>query len=113
MFGWIVSECQRLSDIFAKGKGRVYVGRYCDGFVAGIAEKLIVSRNEAKKEAPSGAIILLDSRLNEAKSLMYRLHTNLETIKSKSTYQSNDNAYGLGKISGKNLSLEKAPKALS
>src|SRR5580692_6669241 len=44
MFAWLTLECERLSGMYAKGNGRVFVASWCEGFVAGIAEQLELSR---------------------------------------------------------------------
>lgn len=105
MFSWLLLECQRLSDQHAKGQGRIYVASYCRGFVAGVAEQLRGSREEAKKTASTSAIIKLDSRAKEAEEFMYRLHNNLRVVKSKSQSYTDPNAFSAGQTSGRNIHL--------
>jgi hypothetical protein len=62
MFSWLVSECSRLSDIEAKGRGHIYVASYCHGFVKGIADQLSISRRDISKDATSAALVKLDAR---------------------------------------------------
>lgn len=76
MFTWLVSECQRYSDIEAKGKGygRVYVESFCQGFVNGIAKQLQVNKHETEQNSSSTAIVKLNARGTEAKSWMDKHH---------------------------------------
>jgi hypothetical protein len=105
MYTWLSLECQRLADLEAKGKGRVFVGSYCQGFVQGVATQLAASRAEAQKDATSAAIVKIDARLEQSKEEMYRLHTNLKTIKDKSAAFIDPLAFHQGKKQGTNLHL--------
>jgi hypothetical protein len=105
MFTWLTMECQRLSDLYAKGQGRVYVASYCDGFVNGVAEQLELSRAEVKRAASSAAIVKIDARSELSKKFMYSLHSNLRTVKSMSYSRRDAGAFAAGETSGKNLHL--------
>lgn len=108
MFGWLIVECMRLVELEAKGCGRVFVQSYCNGFVNGIAEQLKLSRTEAQKQASSSAIIKIDSRLDESKDAMYKLHTNLKKYNIKSFSHKDYDAFGLGLARGKAMHLGSA-----
>ncbi|CAB4196714.1 Domain of unknown function DUF2786 [uncultured Caudovirales phage] len=104
MFTWLLAECQRLADSEAKGKGRIFVASYCQGFVAGIKAQLAKSRNEARVLASSQAMVKLDSRLDEARAFMYSKY-NLRNAKASSASQIDANAYYSGKSRGDSIHL--------
>ena len=104
MFPWLTLECQRLSDLEAKGKGRVYVASYCEGFVNGIALQLKASRVEAQREVNGGAIIKLDARLQESSRFMNSNH-NLVFKKSKSHSLRDYGAFSAGQSKGQSVHL--------
>jgi hypothetical protein len=103
MSGWLMVECQRLSDLEAKGKGKVFCNSYCEGFVAGVSAQLAASRTEAQKAATSSAIVKINSRYNE--SVAY-LHSQYK-LKSGggSKIQLDRNAYNAGVKQGQNVHL--------
>lgn len=105
MFAWLTTECQRLSDKEAKGKGRIYVNSYCIGFVRGIGTQLKSSRVEVQKEASSSAIIKIDARSQEADAIMFQLHTGLKRGTSHSHSQLDGRAFAAGKSKGEALHL--------
>lgn len=104
MFGWLVAECQRLSEKEAYGKGKVFVASYCQGFVAGVNQQLIKSREEAKQQASQNAIIKINAREQEAKDFMNKAH-NLRANRSQSAAQINPNAFNAGLAQGKSIHL--------
>ena len=99
MFAWLTVECQRLSDQEAKGKGRIYVGSYCLGFVRGIAAQLQVSRTDAQKDASSSAIIKINQREAEASEFMHVLHK-LKKSSGVGHSHIDSGAYSAGKSKG-------------
>lgn len=107
MFNWLMMECQRLSEKEARGKGRVFASSYCQGFVAGVRQQLIKSREEAKQQASQSAIIKIDAREQEARDLMNKLH-NLRTNRSQSAAQINPYAFDAGMNRGKSIHLGQA-----
>lgn len=107
MFAWLTLECQRLADSQAKGLGRVFVASYCEGFVTGVHAQLKASREEAKKEATSNAIVKLDARLQESKDHMYSTHK-LRTVKQASYRKQDALAFSAGQQQGSNIHLGKA-----
>lgn len=111
MFTWLMNECQRLSDIHAKGKGHVYVFSYCEGFVAGIKRQLELSRKELQQATHSSAaaMVLLDSRKSEAELFMNKLYK-LKANKGSSARRLNSEAFMNGKIQGENFDIDKATK---
>lgn len=108
MFGWLLYECQRLSDIEAKGKGHVYVFSYCDGFVNGVSLKLQESRAELKREYESSALVKLDSRAIESKNFMHQMNPFLRSAKNFSQSQRDIGAFILGQAQGKNVQINAA-----
>jgi len=104
MFSWLTTECQRLSDREAKGKGRIYVGSYCLGFVNGVAAQLRLSRTDAQKGASSSAIVKIDSRSEEAEQVMRQLHK-LRSKKATSSSHIDYSAFSAGKNKGESLHL--------
>jgi hypothetical protein len=106
MFNWLSMECQRLSEKEAYGKGRVFVSSYCQGFVAGIRHQLIKSREEAKQNATTSAIVKIDSREQEAKHLMNKLY-NLKNYKASSASRIDPRAFDAGLDRGKSIHLGK------
>lgn len=112
MFSWLSMECQRLSEIEARGKGKVFAASYCQGFVSGVAEQLRISRNEAKMSASNEAIVKIDARYSEAENFMNRLH-NLKSDKSKSAAQIDPSAFHAGKDRGKSIHLGAAMNSAS
>lgn len=108
MFAWLTMECQRLSNMEVRGHGRVAVSSYCEGFVKGISDQLSLSREEAKKEATSEAIVRIDARSAEAEKYLYQIRTNLVIAKSKSYRRINPTAFAMGKIRGEEIHLGKS-----
>lgn len=116
MFVWLTTECQRLANVEAKGRGRIYVSSYCEGFVSGVADQLKASRVEVQKDATSAAIVLVNSRTEEAKNFMNSLH-NLRDNKAVSQRRVNYGAFAQGQKQGQSLHLGQslsntAPKLL-
>lgn len=107
MYSWLHLECQRLSELNGKGKGKVFIQSYCLGFVSGIAEQLKKSREAIKNETNSTALVNLDSRGIEARKFLESLH-NLKSTKSNSYYQKDVSAFLSGQIQGKNTHLGQA-----
>lgn len=105
MYAWLLLECQRLSDREAKGQGRIYVASYCMGFVIGIKDQLALSRSEVQKTATSTAMVLIDSRFEEASNALSDLHPELRMIKSKSASRYNGTAFSQGQDRGKAIHL--------
>lgn len=110
IFAYLSLECERLSKSEAKGKGKVFVASYQEGFVEGVKEQLKISREEVKKTATtsSSALIKLDERFEEAKKGMYDLIPYLRSAKSTSSRQLNGDAFGQGKERGKSIHLGSA-----
>lgn len=104
MFNWLMMECQRLSEKEARGKGRVFAASYCQGFVAGVKQQLMKSREEAKQQASQASIIKIDAREQEAHELMNKLHK-LRSNKSQSASQINPYAFDAGMNRGKSIHL--------
>jgi hypothetical protein len=104
MFNWLVLECQRLSELEAHGNGRIFVSSYCHGFVAGIRQQLVKSREEAKQNASEKSIIKIDAREQEAIDMMNKLH-NLRASKNQSSSQIDHMAYSAGMNKGKSIHL--------
>jgi hypothetical protein len=107
-FAWLVLECNRLSQMFAKGNGRVFIASWCEGFVVGIKEQLELSRASAQEQASSQAIIHLDNRMNESKAAMYAKHTNLKKSKASSYRQRDQFGFDAGKTQGSRIHLGSA-----
>lgn len=108
MFAWLSGECTRLSTLHGTGKGRIWIGSYCDGFVNGVAEQLRLSRVEAKKTATSSAIVKIDARQEEANLALARMHPNLVFKKNYSLHHVNHQAKELGTQAGRSIHLGKA-----
>ena len=107
MFSWLSMECDRLAAKEAKGSdmGRVYVASYQEGFVAGVAKQLEISRQEIKKEASAAAMIKIDARYQLSKDEMYKLVPSLKSVKSSSARQINGSAFAKGMEKGKSIHL--------
>jgi hypothetical protein len=105
MFSWLSTECIRLSQLEAKGMGRVFVASYCEGFVNGVAQQLKASRTEAKAEASSSSIVKIDARFQDAETALYKLHNNLRVVKTASQARHNSMAFDAGQVRGKNVHL--------
>lgn len=112
MFNWLVLECSRLADKEVKGCGRVFIASYCTGFVVGVEEQLKQSRVEVQKEVSASALIKIDSRIKEARKVMYELHSNLRSIKTCSSAQLNSTAFSEGKSRGSSINLGRSNKLL-
>jgi hypothetical protein len=105
MFSYLTLECQRLSALEVKGRGRVFVSSYCEGFVSGVHAQLVASRAEVQKTASSAAIVKMDGRVDLALAEMYRLHTNLKKSKSISHGRLDGRAFSMGQDRGKSIHL--------
>lgn len=104
MFSWLVSECSRLCEDEAYGKGKIFAQSYCQGFVAGVRHQLDLSREEAKKQASTNAIVKIDARAQEATDYMNQLH-NLKKAPGGSVARINPAAYDAGLNRGKTIHL--------
>lgn len=104
MFNWLMLECQRLSELEARGKGKVFASSYCQGFLAGIRQQLNKSREEAKQNASTNSIIKIDARGKEATEMMNKLH-NLRSKRTQSSMNINYDAYSAGKDRGNSIHL--------
>lgn len=104
MFAYISSECSRLCEKEAHGKGRIFANSYCEGFVSGIRSQLSESRKEAEKEATGAAIVAINRREAEAKDFMNSLHR-LGKSKGGSSSQLNYSAFNAGMMQGKSMHL--------
>jgi hypothetical protein len=105
MYAWLSTECTRLSASEAKGRGRVFVASYCEGFVDGINIQFKASRLQAQATATSAAIVKIDARGEESKTALYNMHTNLRTKKSSSYSQRDGQAFAAGQSRGKSVHL--------
>jgi len=106
MFGWLANECQRLSDLYARGNGKVYCASYQNGFVSGISEQLKKSREQIKLTADSSAMVKLDSRYTESYNFMME-NNNLRVVRSKSAGQTDANGFSAGRTKGESIPLNK------
>ena len=100
MFAYLASECARLCEKEAHGRGKVFANSYCVGFVAGIRQQLSESRKEAEKEATGTAIVAINNRHKEASEFMNKLHK-LKNAKGSNSSQIDSNAYMAGLRQGK------------
>lgn len=105
MFAWLSSECTRLATLQGKGRGRVWIASWCDGFVSGVNAQLRASRNEVAASASNAAMVKINARSEEASAFMRQLHTNLRKRGSSSQHQTDYRAFGEGLERGKNLHL--------
>ena len=105
MNSWLTLECQRLADKEVKGCGRIVIGSYCSGFVAGVSAQLKASRAEAATTCSSSALVKIDARAEEAREALYKMHTDLRTIKSRSYAHTDYNAFAAGKSKGQSIHL--------
>ena len=105
MFAWLSTECTRLSQLEAKGMGRVFIASYCEGFVNGVAQQLKTSRVDVAAQHSSAALVKIDARLQDSKDAMYKLHNNLRTVKTKSQSQFDSLAFSAGQVRGKSVHL--------
>lgn len=107
MFNWLSMECNRLSEKEARGQGRLFAASYCQGFVKGVKQQLITSRNEAKQNATSTSIIKIDAREQEANAFMNNLYK-LKDAKNASAAKIDFRAFDAGMNRGKNIHLGSA-----
>ncbi len=105
MFTWLSTVCQMLCDSEAKGKGHIFAGSYCAGFVDGVSLQLKVSRGEVQKDASASAIIKLDGRSQEATSFMWRLNPHLRMTSSRSHSRYDSAGHAAGKRQGESIHL--------
>lgn len=110
MFSWLLSECNRLANKEAKGKGHVFVFSYCFGFVNGVMEQLKLSRKAAEVSATSTAIVKIDSRYQESKAAMEKMYKNLTFDKNSSKSHIDNEAFKQGQVKGKQTHLGSALK---
>lgn len=105
MFAYLSSECSRLATLQGKGRGRVWIASWCDGFVSGIYDQLKKSRNEVAVTTSNAAMIKIDLRSQEADEFMRQLHNNLRKKGSYSQHQTDYNAFANGLEQGKKIHL--------
>lgn len=111
LYTWLVLECQRLSELEAKGSGRgrsdgrIFVASYCDGFVSGIREQLQLSRDEVKSTATASSIVKIDARLDEANVAIHNLFKNIKTVSSTSYFRRSEAGFNQGQLRGKQMHL--------
>jgi len=104
MFSWLTAECQRLVEKEAQGKGKIFSQSYCQGFVSGVSQQLTISREAAKQEASSAAIVKIDSREQEAIHFMNQNY-NLKANKASSASRIDPRAFDAGMNKGKSIHL--------
>lgn len=105
MFAWLMTECQRLAQLEAYGRGKVFVNSYCLGFVRGIRDQLKTSRKQAEATATNAAIVLVNSRAEEAEVELFKMHPNLKTQSTASYARRDQGAYESGKSRGASMHL--------
>ncbi|MCZ2224691.1 MAG: DUF2786 domain-containing protein [Chitinophagales bacterium] len=106
MFEWLVNKIEVLCKRNCKGKGHIASNSFCLGAVTGINYQLSLAYAEAKKEASSSALIILDSKWQKANDYM---NTALELGKAKGSNKSkvDRSMYDNGYDAGKNINLGK------
>lgn len=105
MFAWLTSEATRLSTLEGKGRGRVYIASYCQGFIHGVSEQLKLSRGEAEKGASSNAIVHINARSAEAEAFLKTLRPNLVKKSAPSHSMIHGGAFRQGEEKGRNIHL--------
>lgn len=104
MFNWLLLESQRLSKKECVGKGHKFSNSYCTGFVCGINEQLVKSRQELKQQVDEKSIVALDSRVQKAKEFMReKYHPTNDSSKRQSSIDAS--AYSSGFSQGKSFHL--------
>lgn len=111
MFGWLVSECQRLSDTNAKGKGHIFANSYCIGFVTGVKDQLTDSRKQLQSAESSVALVKIEGRLEESTRTMRQLHSLKKVNKSGGSRIVGD-AFSAGLQQGRNININTAPNKM-
>lgn len=111
MFNWLLLECLRLSELNAKGNGRVFVSSYCEGFVSGLGTKLKESRKEAGEGFASSAMVKLDSREKESFDFMMANYK-LKDAKAQSQRRVDGEAFRKGFDEGKKVNLHNPGNSL-
>ena len=82
MLAWLSAEIERLAQD-RRGNGRAWLNSFRHGAVVGVCdamrEEQMAVREEAAKVGASAAIVLVEGRLDEAKSARDRLHPDLRS----------------------------------
>lgn len=103
MIIYFMNQCDNLSGIHARGKGRIYANSFCLGFVSGVVQKLNESRKDIESKSGSD-IIHLDSRKMEAANFLMKKE-NLKKIDQHSNARYDSSGYNNGFKSGKGLEV--------
>jgi len=104
MYNWLSLECQRLSDLHTKGRGKVAANSFCLGFVKGVMIQLDASRKDLEQAASSGAMIKINAREDAAKAFAHSLRKLVSRAKSSHS-QIDPGAFAAGKSRGENIHL--------
>ena len=107
MFAWLTGEISRLSMAEGKGRGRVFIGSYCMGAVAGLRQQLEANKAQRKAEnVNSAALVMLDKRATEAQEFL-RQSRHLVKSRGSTSQKIDGGAYAAGQERGKNIHLGK------
>jgi hypothetical protein len=70
LYSWLVKEIQRLTDVVGKGRGLEWRDSYRMGCQYGIAHAMQAAQREARRQAPSTALAVIDARLAVAQKAL-------------------------------------------
>jgi hypothetical protein len=70
LYAWLVSEIQRLTDRVGRGRGREWRDSYRMGCQYGIAHAMKAAQREARVQATSTALAVIDARLVKAQAAL-------------------------------------------
>jgi len=79
MYGWIVSELERICKIHHKGKGLGAAMAFYEGAATGFAQALKKAKEESRQQAASTALVRLEQREEQARTWVRQ---NVGTLKS-------------------------------
>lgn len=99
---WLAAEVERLALKHGKGKGRTWTNSYRLGCVAGISEAMRSAERTARASATSAALVRVDARAIEARTLLDQLHPHLRS-RAASSSAVHANAYGQGQHDGRSI----------
>lgn len=102
MLAWLLTEIERLTQAEPKGLGRSYYNAYRMGAVAGVRSSMTASKDAARTQATSAALVVFDNRQALAEAALKASHDDLKAARSRGTIGDAD-GFNRGQAAGKKI----------
>jgi hypothetical protein len=102
LYAWLTVEIERLAQRDAKGRGRSYANSYRVGAVTGCVSAMRIADRQARQTAPSAALVRLDAREEEARTVAAQLELDIKKARP-AAFERDEEAYRAGVRAGAQL----------